>query len=249
MIAETQLAAVHIEGSAWCGFPYAPGTCSAGCDDAGTGERGVWISDPAARHDLVVFAERARALDEAAVIRLRSRADGLIGAWVATGFDVLAGRAVAGTIQPADLTCAAEGIGPWAPCCGRVGICRSRLPAGLGLAWCAARRERIRPRRRRPGDGAGRPGGARCRLAGVRRPRPTGVAAGFRRAASLATVRRSTSRCAACSPWPRCGSCPRIRPRRRWCGSDVTRLVTHRRPIRIGLPAAPGTGTVGPVGP
>jgi len=71
-------------------------------------ERGVWISDPAGRHDLVVFAERARVLDEAAVIRLRTRADGLVGAWVGTGFDVLAGRAVAGRIQPADLTCAAE---------------------------------------------------------------------------------------------------------------------------------------------
>ena len=71
-------------------------------------ERGVWISDPAGRHDLVVFAERARVLDEAAVIRLRVRADGLVGAWVVTGFDVLAGRVVAGRIQPADLTCAAD---------------------------------------------------------------------------------------------------------------------------------------------
>ena len=74
----------------------------------GAGKRGVWIGDPAARHDVVVFAERARVLDEAAVIRLRTRADGLLGAWVGTGFDVLAGRAVAGRIQPADLTCAAE---------------------------------------------------------------------------------------------------------------------------------------------
>jgi hypothetical protein len=75
----------------------------------GNPERGVWIEDPAGRHDLVVFAERARVLDEAAVIRLRTRAaDGLLGAWVGTGFDVLAGRAVAGRIQPADLTCAAE---------------------------------------------------------------------------------------------------------------------------------------------
>lgn len=71
-------------------------------------ERGVWLADPAARHDLTVFAERARVLDEAAVIRLKTRADGLLGVWTATGFDVLAGRAVAGRIQPADLTCAAE---------------------------------------------------------------------------------------------------------------------------------------------
>lgn len=80
--------------------------------DSGSGpggqERGVWISDPAGRHDLTVFAERARVLDDAAVIRLRSRADGLLGAWVTTGFGVLAGRAVAGTVHPADLTGAAD---------------------------------------------------------------------------------------------------------------------------------------------
>ena len=73
-----------------------------------TPERGIWVRDPAGRHDLAVFADRARVLDEAAVIRLRTRADGLLGAWVGTGFDVLAGRAVAGTVLPADLTCAAE---------------------------------------------------------------------------------------------------------------------------------------------
>lgn len=73
--------------------------------------RGLWVTDPAARHDLVVFAERARVLDEAAVIRLKTRADGLLGAWVGTGFEVLAGRAVAGRIQPGDLTCAAEELG------------------------------------------------------------------------------------------------------------------------------------------
>ena len=73
-----------------------------------TPERGIWISDPAGRHDLAVFADRARVLDEAAVIRLRARADGLLGAWVGTGFDVLAGRAVAGTVLPADLTWSCE---------------------------------------------------------------------------------------------------------------------------------------------
>ena len=54
------------------------------------------IADPAQRNDLIVFAERARRLDESAVIRLRMRADGLLGAWVATGFDVLATRVVTG---------------------------------------------------------------------------------------------------------------------------------------------------------
>ena len=71
-------------------------------------ERGVWIPDVAQRNDLAVFADRARRLDDAAVIRLRTRADGLVGAWVVTGFDVLAARVVAGRIRPADLACAAD---------------------------------------------------------------------------------------------------------------------------------------------
>ena len=41
----------------------------------------VLIADPAQRNDLAVFAERARRLDESAVIRLHARADGLLGAW------------------------------------------------------------------------------------------------------------------------------------------------------------------------
>ena len=71
-------------------------------------ERGVWIADIAQRNDLAVFADRARRLDDAAVIRLRTRVDGLVGAWVVTGFDVLAARVVAGRIRPADLSCAAD---------------------------------------------------------------------------------------------------------------------------------------------
>lgn len=66
------------------------------------------IPDAAQRRDVAVFVERALRLDEAAVIRLRTRADGLVGAWVATGFDVLAGRVVAGSLRPADFTCAAD---------------------------------------------------------------------------------------------------------------------------------------------
>lgn len=76
----------------------------------GSPERGLWITDPAQRHDLGVFAQRARVLDESAVVRLRVRADGLLGAWVATGFDVLGARVVAGTLRPADLTCAADAL-------------------------------------------------------------------------------------------------------------------------------------------
>ncbi len=73
-------------------------------------ERGLWVPDPAQRHDLGVFADRARLLDESAVVRLRVRSDGLLGAWVVTGFDVLAARVVAGTLRPPDLTCAADAL-------------------------------------------------------------------------------------------------------------------------------------------
>lgn len=66
--------------------------------------------ETAGRGDLLAFSERALRLDEAAVIRLRARTDGLLAAWVATGFDVLAVRAVPGSVSPADLTCAADAL-------------------------------------------------------------------------------------------------------------------------------------------
>ena len=74
----------------------------------GVAERGVWVPDVTHRNDLAVFAERARLLDEAAVIRLRTRTDDLVGAWVVTGFDVLAARVVTGRIRPLDFSCAAD---------------------------------------------------------------------------------------------------------------------------------------------
>lgn len=98
--------------------------------------RGIWVPDPAARHDLMVFAERARVLDEAAVIRLRTRADGLVGVWVVTGFGVLAGRAVAGRIQPADLTCAAEELARGLRAAGADGYADPGFP--LDSAWRGA---------------------------------------------------------------------------------------------------------------
>ncbi|MBO0883306.1 MAG: hypothetical protein J2P17_23815, partial [Mycobacterium sp.] len=60
------------------------------------------------RGDLTAFVDRALRLDAAAVIRLRARSDGLLTAWVATGFDVLASRVVAGTLQPDDLSVGAD---------------------------------------------------------------------------------------------------------------------------------------------
>lgn len=68
----------------------------------------IRIPEAASREDLAVFVERALRLDDAAVIRLRTRSDGLVGAWVATGFDVLACRVVAGTLNPPDFTCRAD---------------------------------------------------------------------------------------------------------------------------------------------
>lgn len=74
----------------------------------GTGERGLWLRDAAHRKDLATFVERAQRLDDAAVIRLRVRSEGLVVAWAATGFDVLASRVVAGTVRPADICAGAN---------------------------------------------------------------------------------------------------------------------------------------------
>jgi len=74
-------------------------------------ERGLWLgpdNKAANRSDLATFVERAARLDPAAVIRLRARAGGLLVAWVATGFDVLASRVVVGTMRPNDLSAGAD---------------------------------------------------------------------------------------------------------------------------------------------
>lgn len=43
-------------------------------------------------------------------MRLRERPGGLVSAWVATGFDVLASRTVGGRLRPADLSAAADAL-------------------------------------------------------------------------------------------------------------------------------------------
>jgi hypothetical protein len=73
-------------------------------------ERGIWLDDVAHREDLATFVERALRLDDAAVIRLRQRSGGLVVAWTATGFDVLASRVVGGRIRPADLCAGADAL-------------------------------------------------------------------------------------------------------------------------------------------
>jgi hypothetical protein len=73
-------------------------------------ERGIWLVDATHREDLATFTERALRLDDAAVIRLREREGGLVAAWVATGFDVLASRVVAGRVRPRDLSAGADAL-------------------------------------------------------------------------------------------------------------------------------------------
>ncbi len=76
-------------------------------------ERGVWLGPESAdvhRNDLVTFVEHATRLDDAAVIRLRARSAGLLTAWVATGFDVLASRVVVGSVRPDDMSVAADAL-------------------------------------------------------------------------------------------------------------------------------------------
>jgi hypothetical protein len=73
-------------------------------------ERGIWLDDVGHREDLATFVERALRLDDAAVIRLRQRSGGLVVAWTATGFDVLASRVVGGRIRPADLCAGADAL-------------------------------------------------------------------------------------------------------------------------------------------
>jgi hypothetical protein len=71
----------------------------------------LWLgpaSVDAHRADLAAFVDHARRLDDAAVIRLRARSSGLLSAWMATGFDVLASRVVMGKVRPDDMTVAAQ---------------------------------------------------------------------------------------------------------------------------------------------
>jgi hypothetical protein len=81
-----------------------------GQGSGGSVERGLWLSDDAHRRDLATFVDHALRLDDAAVIRLRARSTGLLTAWVATGFDVLASRVVVGRVRPDDLSVGADAL-------------------------------------------------------------------------------------------------------------------------------------------
>lgn len=62
------------------------------------------VPQSAERDDLGAFVARAVRLDSEIVVRLRNREPDLVEAWVATPFDVLATRVIAGTVEPGDAT-------------------------------------------------------------------------------------------------------------------------------------------------
>ncbi|MGV9712287.1 hypothetical protein ACWDTI_16685 [Gordonia sp. NPDC003424] len=68
-------------------------------------ERHITLTGPGDRTDATAFLARAVRLDDTAVIRIAARPDGLLGLWVNTGFDVLAGRSVFGSMRPDDIVC------------------------------------------------------------------------------------------------------------------------------------------------
>jgi hypothetical protein len=103
---------------------------------ASVAERGLWLgpeSMAAHRADLTAFVERAARLDPAAVIRLRGRSGGLVTAWAATGFDVLAGRVVTGTLRPDDLSIGADELARGLAAAGSDGYVNPGFP--MDSAW------------------------------------------------------------------------------------------------------------------
>lgn len=83
-------------------------------------ERGIWLADAAQAENLATFVERVLRLDEAAVVRLKERSEGVIVAWVATGFEVLAARVVSGRLAPTDLCAGADALSHELPGSGRI---------------------------------------------------------------------------------------------------------------------------------
>lgn len=73
-------------------------------------DRQVTVAGAGDRSDAAAFLARALHGDATAVVRLKARPDGLLGLWVNTGFDVLAGRSVFGTVTPDDLVCDAAAL-------------------------------------------------------------------------------------------------------------------------------------------
>ncbi|MBF6351383.1 MULTISPECIES: hypothetical protein [Nocardia] len=73
-------------------------------------QRVLSVPDPAERENLATFLTRAQRLDPAAVVRLRRRGEGLVTAWVATGFEALATRTIGAELMVDDATVGAETV-------------------------------------------------------------------------------------------------------------------------------------------
>ena len=71
-------------------------------------ERVLTVPDAVERENLATFCTRALRLDEAAVIRMRTRAGGGVSCWASTGFDALAARVITGTVVPDDTSAGAD---------------------------------------------------------------------------------------------------------------------------------------------
>jgi hypothetical protein len=99
-------------------------------------ERGIWLRNAAHRADLATFVDHALRLDEAAVIRVRARSAGQLTAWVATGFDVLASRVVAGKVRPDDMSVGADALARGLSRMGASGYVDPGMP--MDSAWRGA---------------------------------------------------------------------------------------------------------------
>lgn len=71
-------------------------------------ERVLTVPDAVERENLTAFLSKAVRLDDAAVVRMRTRSDGRLAVWASTGFDALAVRVVSGSISPDDTSAAAD---------------------------------------------------------------------------------------------------------------------------------------------
>jgi hypothetical protein len=106
------------------------------------GERTLVVADPGERENLAAFVGRAVRLDDAAVVRLRTRPDGRVNAWVTTGFDALAVRACEARLGVEDTTVAGDlllaalhrGDGPIDLGYSLDSAWRAALPPGAGFA-------------------------------------------------------------------------------------------------------------------
>lgn len=71
-------------------------------------ERVLSVPDAVERENLTAFLGKVVRLDEAAVVRLRTRGDGRLSVWASTGFDALAVRVISGSIVPDDTSAGAD---------------------------------------------------------------------------------------------------------------------------------------------